>query len=71
MGHLFNFRGPSGGISLIGGIKREMCLFSKLWWPTTVTAKPKTSWQNRKSHGKNKIPHDKTKNLTTKPKTSR
>ena len=37
---------------------------SKLRWPTTVTAKPKTSRQNRKPHGKNK-------NLTAKPKTSR
>ena len=35
-----------------------------LWWPTTVTAKPKTSRQNHKPHGK-------TKNLTAKPKTSR
>ena len=34
-----------------------------LWWPTTVTAKPKTSRQNRKPHGKNK-------NLTANPKTS-
>ena len=33
-------------------------------WPTTVTAKPKPQ-------GKNKIPHDKTKNLTAKQKTSR
>ena len=54
-------------------------------WPTTVTAKPKTSRQkqntsrqNQKPHGKNKIPHGKTENLTaktkylsTKPKTSR
>ena len=56
-----------------------------LRWPTTITAKPKTSRQkqntprqNRKPHGKNKIPHGKTKNLTAKtkyltakPKTSR
>ena len=48
-----------------------------LWWPTTVTAKPKTSRQkqntsrqNQKPHGKNKIPHGKTKNLTAKPNTS-
>ena len=46
-------------------------------WPTTVTAKPKTSRQkqkttrqNRKPHGKNKIPLDKTKDLTAKPYTS-
>ena len=46
-----------------------------LWWPTTVTAKPKTSRQkqntsrqNQKLHGKNKIPHGKTKNLTAKTK---
>ena len=52
---------------------------AKLWWPTTVTAKPKTSRQNQKRHsktenqkphGKNKIPHGKTKNLTAKPNTS-
>ena len=50
---------------------------SVLWWPTTFTAKPKTSrqkqntsWQNQKPHGKNKIPHGKTKNLTAKPNTS-
>ena len=36
----------------------------KLRWPTTVTAKPKTSRQNQKPHGK-------TKNLTANPKTSR
>ena len=35
-----------------------------LWWPTTVTAKPKTSRQKQKPHGKNK-------NITAKPKTSR
>ena len=35
-----------------------------VWWPTTVTAKPKTSRQKQKHHGK-------TKNLTAKPKTSR
>ena len=35
-----------------------------LWWPTTVTAKPKTSRQRQKHHGKNK-------NLTAKTKTSR
>ena len=46
-------------------------------WPTTVTAKPKTSRQthntsrqNQKPHSKNKIPHGKTKSLTAKPKTS-
>ena len=33
---------------------------------------PQPSQQNQKPHGKNKnIPHDKTKNLTAKPKTSR
>ena len=35
-----------------------------VWWPTTVTAKPKTSWQKQKHHGKNK-------NIMAKPKTSR
>ena len=54
--------------------------------PTTVTAKPKTSWQKQKHHGKTKnltaktkiIPRsktinlmEKTKYLTAKPKTSR
>ena len=38
---------------------------SPLWWPTTVTGR-----QNQKRHGKNKIPHGKTKNLTAKPNTS-
>ena len=37
----------------------------------TVTAKPKTSRQNQKPHGKDKIPHGKTENLTAKTKTSR
>ena len=37
---------------------------TKLWWPTTVTAKQKTSRKNQKPHGKNK-------NLTAKTKTSR
>ena len=37
----------------------------------SLTAKTKTSRQNQKPHGKNKIPHGKTKNLTAKPKTSR
>ena len=32
---------------------------------------PQLSRQNQKPHGKNKIPHDKTKTLTAKPKTSR
>ena len=36
---------------------------TNLWWPTTVTAKPKTSRQKQKHHGK-------TKNLTAKTKTS-
>ena len=35
-----------------------------LWWPTTVTAKPKTSRQKQKHHGK-------TKNLKAKTKASR
>ena len=49
----------------------------QLQWPTTVTAKPKTSRQkqntsrqSQKPHGKNKIPHSKTKKLTAKPNTS-
>ena len=55
-----------------------------VWWPTTVTAKPKTSrqktktprlkqntsQQNQKPQGENKIPHGKTKSLTAKPNTS-
>ena len=32
---------------------------------------PQLSRQNKKPHGKNKIPHGKTENLTAKPKTSR
>ena len=35
-----------------------------------LTAKTKTSRQNQKPHGENKIPHGKTKNLTAKPNTS-
>ena len=35
-----------------------------------LTTKTKTSRQNQKPHGKNKIPHGKTKNLTAKPNTS-
>ena len=53
-------------------------LRANLRWPTTVTAKPKTSRQkqntsrqNQKPHGKNKIPHGKTENLKAKTKTSR
>ena len=42
----------------------------KLWWPTTVTAKPKTSRQKQKHHGKTKNLTAKTKYLTAKPKTS-
>ena len=42
-----------------------------VWWPTTVTAKPKTSRQKQKPHGKNKNLTAKTKYLTAKPKTSR
>ena len=55
----------------------NVVLFLVIRWPTTVTAKPKTSRQkqntsrqNRKPQGKNKIPHNKTKNLTAKPNTS-
>ena len=44
---------------------------SSIRWPTTVTAKPKISRQNQKSHGKNNIPRDNTRNLTAKPKSSR
>ena len=35
-----------------------------------LKAKTKTSRQNQKPHGKNKIPHGKNKNLTAKPNTS-
>ena len=41
-----------------------------LWWPITVTAKPKTSWQKQKHHGKTKNLTAKTKYLTAKPNTS-
>ena len=43
----------------------------KLWWPTTVTAKRKTSCQKQKHHGETKNLTAKTKYLTAKPKTSR
>ena len=42
-----------------------------LWWPTTVTVKPKTSRQKQKHHGKTKNLTAKTRYLTAKPKTSR
>ena len=35
-----------------------------------LTAKTKTSRQNQKPYGENKIPHGKTKNLTAKPNAS-
>ena len=41
-----------------------------VWWPTTVTAKPKTSRQKQKHHGKTKNLTAKTKYLTAKPNTS-
>ena len=46
----------------VGTDQGKFCL-PFLWWPTTVTAKPKTSRQNQKPHGK-------TKDLTAKPNTS-
>ena len=42
-----------------------------LRWPTTVTAKPKTSRQNQNTSLQNRKPHLKTENLTAKPKSSR
>ena len=39
---------------------------TKLWWTTTVTAKPKTSRQKQKHHGKIKNLTTKTKYLTAK-----
>ena len=45
-------------------LKLALPVILKVWWPTTVTAKPNP-------HGKNKIPHGKPKNLTANPKTSR
>ena len=47
-----------------GLVRGATALVHTLRWPTTVTAKPKTSRQKQKPHGK-------TKNLSTKPKTSR
>ena len=47
-----------------GLVRGATALVHTLRWPTTVTAKPKTSRQKQK-------PHSKTKNLSTKPKTSR
>ena len=41
------------------------------WWPTSVTAKPKPSWQKQKHYGETKNLTAKTKYLTAKPKTSR
>ena len=41
------------------------------FWPTTVTAKPKTSRQKQKHHGETKNLTAKTKYVTAKPKTSR
>ena len=41
---------------------------TKLWWTTTVTAKPKTSRQKQKHHGKIKNLTTKTKYLTAKTK---
>ena len=45
-------------------VRGATALVHTLCWPTTVTAKPKTSRQKQKPHGK-------TKNLSTRPKTSR
>ena len=42
-----------------------------LRWPTTVTAKPKTSQQKQNTSRQNRKPHGKNKSLTGKPKTSR
>ena len=42
-----------------------------VWWPTTVTAKPKTSRQKQKHHGETKNLTAKTKYLAAKTKTSR
>ena len=42
-----------------------------LRWPTTVTAKPKPSWQNQNTSRQNRKPHGKTEKLTAKPKSSR
>ena len=44
---------------------KERCVYSQNY------GGPQLSQQNQKPHGKNKIPHDQTKNLTAKPKTSR
>ena len=41
-----------------------------LRWPTTVTAKPKTSRQNQNTSRQNRKPYGKTENLTAKPKSS-
>ena len=46
-------------------------LRANLGWPTTVTAKPKTSRQKPNNSRQNRKPHAKNKNLTAKPKTSR
>ena len=54
-----------------GLVRGATALVHTLRWPTTVTAKPKTSRQNQKPHGKTKNLTAKTKYLTAKPKTSR
>ena len=41
------------------------------WNVALLDGGPQLSRQNEKPHGKNKIPHGKTENLTAKPKTSR
>ena len=44
---------------------------TKLWWPTTVTAKQKTSRQKQNTSRQNQKPHGKNKNLTAKTKVPR
>ena len=46
-------------------------LRANLRWPTTVTAKPKTSRQKQNTSRQNRKPQGKNENLTAKPKTSR
>ena len=50
--------------------RESYCSERLLSGPVFFYGGPQLSRQNQKPHGKNKIPHGKTENLTGKPKTS-